>query len=53
MQSPRCGFRHNDGAAAPDTVEEPHHEGVGAAAQLFLEEIGGKSSVFPRERLIV
>ncbi|MFZ9959127.1 MAG: hypothetical protein ACO3GP_01950, partial [Candidatus Limnocylindrus sp.] len=53
MQSPRCGFRQYDGAAASDTVEDHHHEGGGAAAQLFPEEIRGKYRVFPREQLIV
>jgi hypothetical protein len=53
MQSPRCGFRHDVGAAASDAVEEAHHEGGGAAAQLFPEEKAFKSSVFLRKTGIV
>ena len=36
MQSPRCGFRHDVGAAASDAVEEAHHERGVAHAQLFF-----------------
>jgi hypothetical protein len=53
MRSPRCGFRHDVGAAAPDTVEEAHHERGVAHAQLFFYGKEPDSGVFLRKTGIV